>query len=719
LLHRTPYSLFYFLLSVLLVLMHSTALRAQNEPPEKSLPRAIPPASPPASPVNNTEPYAKTSGKLNVLIDEGRVEHAVGDVNRQLTSSSFTIIEAERFQYSLVSLPDLIEQEVGVQVRASGGQGSLATVVLRGASSEQVVIYLDGVALNNASGGGVDLSLISLSNVERIEIYRGSTPLQLGEPSIGGAVNIITRKSSPTSAEDTQLSTSIASFDTYKLSASSNIQRQDNQFYLGASYLQSDNDFSYVNNNGTPNNLADDRTEKRQNDGVKHLSALANWKHQINESYSTEIKLDISDRHKELPSINNSPAIQTFIDTQDYNFLAQFTANSVSVRKIDAKLNDSRANDNSFNFNVKMFYRQRDELFDDSLAQAGFFNQRTESRTKKLGAQAYAEMLNAQQQWKLLSSLSQETYDTTSSLAAVHSDTNTRNKAEVSAESVSFFDEQHLIVNLVVRYQSLFDEVASTSDVFLNVTPGFEKRYTFVNPQMGIKYRVNKSNFLTANVGQYNRAPSFLELFGGGGQFLGNADLKPEQSINIDVGYTYTWFKPYSWVHNAEVYGGVFYHQLEDLIVRIYNAQGFGIPRNISDAVIQGLELTFKLTPTTRQAIHANLSFIDSVNKSSITAFKEKQLPGYYEKSFFVRYTYSLSKWLYSIEADIKRNVFYDRANLLTGDDVNLLNAGIRYLFNRASIDFRVNNLLDENIEYFRNRPTPGLNVSLTYSAKF
>lgn len=668
------YNSCFFMVSVLLLLSHSALARAQDE-------------------------------KLRVLIDDGKVDREVGDVDREATSSSYSVIGAGRLRNRFISLPEVLEQEVGVQTRSTGGAGSFSSVVLRGASSEQVVIYLDGVPLNDASGGAVDLSLIPLNNVERIEIYRGSTPLELGDPSIGGAVNIITRQSSGEQPVASEFSATVASFHTYKLSGSSRIVKQKNRFYIGANYLQSKNNFSYTNDNGTPANPTDDRVEKRQNDGVKHFTALVNWKYQIDHDMDTELRLDISDRNKELPGVSNSPDIQTYVDTRNYNFLGQ--------------LNVRQAVYDDLNFNVKFFARQKDEIYDDSLAQAGFFNQRTESTTRKLGAQLYAEVLKPQQHWKLLSGISRETYDTQSSLAIVQSDTNVRRRFEGSAENVSYFDEQRLILNLVLRYQYLLDDVARSTDEFGNVTPGFEKTYQFVNPQLGFKYRFSKHTFLTANVGQYNRAPSFLELFGGDGLLLGNVDLKQEQSINTDLGYTYTWFKPYSWLHGAEIYGGVFYNRVTDLIVRIYNGQGIGVPENISDAVVRGVEATFKLMPTKRHTISANLSLIDSVNNSDVAAFQDKRLPGYYRKSFVLRYAYTRAQWLYSFEADIKREVFYDRANLLKGDDVNLLNVGARYLFEHSNIDFRVNNLLDENIEYFRNRPTPGLNVSLTYNLAF
>jgi len=670
------------MVSVLLILLHSTLARAQDE-------------------------------KLHVLIDEGKVGREIGGVDRGVTSSTYSVIDVERLRNSSVSLSEVLEQEVGVQTRATGGEGSLTTVVLRGASNEQVVIYLDGVPLNDASGGPVDLSFIPVSSIERIEIYRGSTPLELGSPSIGGAVNIITRKlsgrSSAASSEQaeskTQLSASVASFNTYKLSATSSLSYKKNAVLLNASYLQSENNFSFVNDNGTQFNPSDDRVEKRNNDGIKRLVILSNWKHRISKKYDTEIRLDVLDRSKQIPSVTNNADVQTLLDTRQYNLLGQLNAHGVWSKNVD--------------LNIKLFATKKDEIFDDSLAQVGFFNQRTKSVTSKTGSQFYAQINQQQTQWKLLTSVSRETYDTESTLALVESGKNTRDRIEVSAENVSYFDRQRLILNLVLRYQKLFDEVVSVSNSFGIVRPASDKTYALLNPQLGAKYRFNKRTYATANIGLYDRAPSFFEFFGGEGLLLGNPDLKQETSLNTDVGLTYTWYKAYSWLHNTELYTGVFYNKIEDLIVRIYNGQGIGVPENISDAVIQGYELTIKITPSVRHTINANISLIDSINKTDVTSFKGKFLPGYYQQSFSFRYTYSLNRWLYSAEADIKRNMYYDRSNLLKGDDVNLLNLALRRYFKNSNIDFRINNILDEKIQYFRNRPTPGLSLSLSYNHSF
>ncbi len=668
----------YTVLCVYLALFHSTVVCAQDE-------------------------------KLHVLIDEGRLDREISEVDRETTSSVHSVIEVDRLRDSFISLPEMLEQEVGVQIRSSGGAGGLSVMVLRGSSSEQTIIYLDGVPLNDASGGFVDLSLIPLNSIERIEIYRGSTPLALGRPSIGGAVNIISVKPDNSFTDQLtssgQLSASIASFHTYKLSGTTSLSNNTDEVLLSASYLQSKNDFSFVNDNGTQFNLADDRVEKQNNDGVKHLSVLSKWKHRISKKFDTELRLDVLDREKQIASVNNNADVKTRLDTQQYNLLAQLNVNELWAKNTRA--------------NLKFSLTHKNEVFDDSLAQIGFINQRTTSVNNKVALQLFAEINQQHSQWKLLTALSHESYDTQSSLARVESGINTRDSAELSLEKITYLDQQRLILNLVLRYQAIFDEVSTVSNSFGVVTPGFDKTYQFINPQLGAKYRFNKRTYVTANIGRYTRAPSFLELFGGDGLLRGNTSLKQESSLNTDLGLTYTWYKPYNWLHDAELYTGVFYNKIEDLIVRIFNGQGIGIPQNISDAVIRGFESTLKITPSIRHSVNVSITLIDSINQTEITSFNGKVLPGYYQQSVSLRYAYSFNRWLVSAEADIKRNLFYDRSNLLQGDDVNLINLGLRRYFQNSNIDFRINNILDENIRYFRNRPTPGLSLSLTYNHSF
>ena len=57
---------------------------------------------------------------------------------------------------------------------------------LRGCNAAQVTIYVDGVPQNLGQDGAMDLSLIPMSNVARIEVYRGYVPARFSGAPIGG-----------------------------------------------------------------------------------------------------------------------------------------------------------------------------------------------------------------------------------------------------------------------------------------------------------------------------------------------------------------------------------------------------------------------------------------------------------------------------------------------------------------------------------------------------
>ena len=99
---------------------------------------------------------------------------------RRIDGSAFaTVLTHEQFAGTGADLGEILERTVGVQVRNFGGLGDLSTISIRGSTAEQVEIFLDGIPLNRALGGGVDLSTLPLGNVERVEVYRGTAPAGL------------------------------------------------------------------------------------------------------------------------------------------------------------------------------------------------------------------------------------------------------------------------------------------------------------------------------------------------------------------------------------------------------------------------------------------------------------------------------------------------------------------------------------------------------------
>ena len=69
------------------------------------------------------------------------------------------------------------------------------SIRMRGLSASNVAILIDGVPMIGRNNGSIDLSQISLSNVERIEIVEGPLSNLYGNNAAGGVINIITKKS--------------------------------------------------------------------------------------------------------------------------------------------------------------------------------------------------------------------------------------------------------------------------------------------------------------------------------------------------------------------------------------------------------------------------------------------------------------------------------------------------------------------------------------------
>lgn len=110
-----------------------------------------------------------------------------------LLEEGWLIIEREDILASgALSLAELLSAVPGVIVNTNGAPTGLATLSLRGAASRQVRVNLDGVPLNQATNGVVDLAGIPLSLVERIEINRTTAGILAGSAAVGGTVNIVT-----------------------------------------------------------------------------------------------------------------------------------------------------------------------------------------------------------------------------------------------------------------------------------------------------------------------------------------------------------------------------------------------------------------------------------------------------------------------------------------------------------------------------------------------
>ncbi|MCU7923197.1 MAG: TonB-dependent receptor [Candidatus Thiodiazotropha sp. (ex Dulcina madagascariensis)] len=181
---------------------------------------------------------------LMIVISASRSEQA-----SLQTPTSISVITREEIEQSAAqNLPQLLNGRSGIQINSLFGDGSGATLDMRGFGANagaNTLVLVDGRRLNNAGDrADPDLNSIDLHRVERIEIVQGSAGTLFGNQAVGGMVNIITRKAQDFVAD---LSAETGSYNGYELYANIS-DRLDNglAYRLSANHRESNN---YRDNN--------------------------------------------------------------------------------------------------------------------------------------------------------------------------------------------------------------------------------------------------------------------------------------------------------------------------------------------------------------------------------------------------------------------------------------------------------------------------------------
>ncbi len=115
-----------------------------------------------------------------------------------LTGKVVTVITKEQIQQSgSKDLSQVLTEQAGVYVNGSNSNpGKDKSIYLRGAKVDHTLITIDGVPLYDPSGIGsnFDIRWLSIDNIERIEILKGSQSTLYGSDAIAGVINVITKR---------------------------------------------------------------------------------------------------------------------------------------------------------------------------------------------------------------------------------------------------------------------------------------------------------------------------------------------------------------------------------------------------------------------------------------------------------------------------------------------------------------------------------------------
>ncbi|MEM9258687.1 MAG: TonB-dependent receptor [Bacteroidota bacterium] len=140
-------------------------------------------------------------------------------------------------------LSQLLNEQAGIVINgAYSNPGKDRSIFLRNGANQFTLILLDGQPLIDPSslGGAVDLRLLSLDGIERIEILRGARSLLYGSDAVAGVINLITKKDTALDPFRLHLRAAAQSYNTLEGSAAISGSTKKLSYHLGYDYFDTE-----------------------------------------------------------------------------------------------------------------------------------------------------------------------------------------------------------------------------------------------------------------------------------------------------------------------------------------------------------------------------------------------------------------------------------------------------------------------------------------------
>ena len=472
------------------------------------------------------------------------------------------------------TIVDIMQTVDGVQIMNYGATGGLKSISLRGLSSENISILLNGNPINDAEYGYIDLSLLPIEAIDRIEVSQGGSSALFGGDAAGGVVNIITRKAS----HDIHASIKggVGSFGAVNGAFELKGRIDSVGMIAGVSQESGKDNFPFLFHRiNSP-----DTTLIRTNADYTRMLAYCNGDYEPSNDISVNSFVHFVKFERGEPGSISLPSADA--RQNDEVFRAGLSAKFQPVQNISATLNSS------YNHDIEIY--------------------REPSSTTDLSYASQQWMLNAQCEWKPIS------WD-----RVVGGAEYCRNALNVDGLSWGYpllMSPLRIQESLYLSNECTLQNESEWFDRFIFYQAMREDYFSDVNtdvfsPKLGINIRVNKQYnvHIRGSWGQNFHVPTFDDLYYPN---YSNPNLNPERSTTFDMGILGSLDRTGRQTLEITCF---------DVIVKykiVYNTNY--VPYNIGQAENSGIEARYDYhSADSRFDAYTGFSFVDARKKDRIS----------------------------------------------------------------------------------------------------
>lgn len=559
-----------------------------------------------------------------------KLSHGVEERNQLIPGLEELVVTGTRTAHKLIDAPVKVEvvsnkelenmhamelQEglkiiPGVQIKpVVGKEGSEAWI--QGISANRVLILIDGEPMTPTTGSSVDLTQISVSSVERIEVVKGASSALYGSQALGGVINVIT--ASPEPGLHGKVNGDIGSYGDRNPSGEPNdIARQ-----RAAATLSYATDTYYIKGDVSlrfSDGWKTDPASIRQEGAYGHRNSAAVTVG-LTPTDASEYSLRYEHYDQELGTIAAPapPINQTLYrrdDAQRDRIAGKaqwlFDTGELKLQAFHEKYTTSSVPTLGTHRETDMPMSQVNLTYSDSV---------NEAHTVTLGGQLFTELLSSKKNG------SNELLDP-----------NNPTETTQSRENIEAFIQDEWLIGDI----TLVPGVRLQND---------NEYGTHLAPKLNFRFDASDNFFIRGGVGTGYRVSNLKERYylfdhsNIGYVIIGNSELKPEESTSYQLGFVVTDNKNFQ----AEI--NFFRNDLSDLIeAEFSHTSGVGSDtisvyqyQNVESAYTQGVELSTQFSVSEDFSLRGGYTYLNTENEETGAALNDRP-----EHQFKLSFNYML-----------------------------------------------------------------------------